>query len=187
MKKIFLVFLVLCFAAVSYAGERNVYEMFKEKPHIKVYLKEVTSETENPDIKISEFKRIFDDVHRKRIGIKFVPVESGDEADVIVTANIERYVFTKKVAPSLFGVAALVADTLAPKSSAKLVVDYKVTDPMTGKLITEFKDFTTDARRPVKNMEEGSKAFEFAAMKNINRFIYKTFCEQKTKAHHVMD
>ena len=124
MKKAILIFLAVCFAVSSYARERNLYEKFKNKPHIKVYLKEVTSEAENPNAKISEFKRIFTDTHRKRINIKFVPVDSADKADVIATVKIKSYVFTEKALPSIFGVAALAADTLAPKSSAKLVVDY---------------------------------------------------------------
>ncbi len=179
MKKILIFFLAFCFAAISYADRRNVYEMFKEKPHIKVYLKKVDSDVDDPYVKINEFKRIFEDVHRKRIKIKFVPVDSADKADVVATVKIKDYIFRKKAMPSIFGAAAVAADTLAMKSSAKLSVDYTLTDPKTGKIITEFKNFTTNARRPVKSMEDGNKAFEFAAEKNINRFIYKAFHEQK--------
>jgi len=179
MKKGLLVFLILCFSVASYADGRNVYEMFKDKPHIKVYLKEVTSDTENPYVKISEFERIFDDVHRKRIQIKFVPVESADEADVVATVKIRDYVFKERAMPSMFGIATVAAETLAMKSSAKLTVDYALTNPKTGKLITEFKNFTTEERRPVKTMADGDDAFKFAAAKNINTFIFKTFREQK--------
>ena len=187
MKKTLIVFLALCFAVSCYAGERSLYEKFKNKPHIKVCLKEVTNEVEDPNVKVNEFKSIFADTHRKRIDIKFVPVDSADKADVIVTAKIKSYVFTEKALPSIFGVATLAADTLAPKSSAKLVVDYTLTDGKTGKVLTEYGNFTTETRRPVETMKEGDKAFRFAATENVSRFIYKTFRKQKEKAHEVME
>ena len=186
MRKILLALVFLFVATGVSADNENLYYMFEDKPHIKVYLKEATSEVNDPAVSINEFKRIFDDVHRNRVNIKFMPVDSPDKADVIVTAKIVSYSMTERALPSLFGAAALVADTTSPKSSATLSVNYTIIDAETGKVLSEFDNFKTDARRRVRNMK-GAKAFEFAAEKNISRFIYRAFHKQKPKAHEVGD
>lgn len=177
-KKLFLVFLLLCFIGTSYARDTNLYEMFKDSPHIKVYLEDVANEVENTHINVDTFKDIFKEVLVKRLGIKFIPVDNASQADVVVLGKIKKYVFKEKVMPSFFGTAALVADTAAPKSAAKLVVDYKIISPKDGKTLFSYKNFTTDERRPYKDML-GEKAFTHAATKNINRFIYRAFYKQK--------
>lgn len=178
MKKIILILLLLCLTVTSYARDRNLYERFKDAPHIKVYLKEVTSGIKDPHVDINMFKRIFKKVLEKRLNIKFISVDRAAGADVIVTARIKKYVFKKKVAPSFFGTPALVADIAAPKSEARLAVDYKITSPTTGKVLWEYKDFGRTERRPRKVMTD-KKAFGYAAVKNINWFFYKAFYKER--------
>ncbi len=181
MKKILLILMIFCFAATSYANDRTLYGMHEGKPHIKIYLKEVTSNVNDKYVKVNVFKHVFKDVLRKRLNIKFVPVDSSKKADVIVTAKIEEYSFTKKALPTIIGgTSGLVADLTAPKSAGKLIVDYEIVDPATGKALSFFNNFTTDERRPRKHME-GEKAFQHAARKNINRFIYRAFHEQNRR------
>ena len=177
MKKISLVLFMLCFAMTAYAAEKNLHEMFEDYPHIKLYLKDVTNEAKDPHVKVNVFRDVARDALKERVNIKFVPVDSLDEADVVVTAKIKQYVFTEKALPSIFGAAALAADTATPKSSAKLTVDYELTSP-TGKVLMKHKDFTTEARLPVQEMR-GEKAFKHAVDKNVNRFLYRSFREQQ--------
>lgn len=180
MKKIILALLFLCIAVTSYAAEKNLYEMFKDTPKIKIYLKGVTSEAEDLYVKVKEFKNIFRDVLAKRINIEFALARNAKEADIIVTSRIKKYAFKEKVLPSFFSIPALVADTAAPKSAGILTVDYKLLSPKDGTLLLEFKDFTTVERRPIRDMI-AEKAFTHTARKNINRFIYRAFYKQRSK------
>ena len=177
MKKMGLVLLTLCFAVTAHAAERNLHKMYEDYDQIKVYLKSVWSESEDPHVKVNVFRDVCKKVLKERINIKFLPVESADEADVIVTAKIKKYAFTENALPSIFGTAALVADATAPKSSAMLTVEYEVISPK-GKMLMKHKDFTTEARLPIKEMK-GERAFEHAVYKNANRFLYRTFHEQE--------
>jgi len=177
VKRLLLLFLVLCFAATSYAAERNLFHMFEDRAHLKVYVKAVTSDIDDEHVKVKLFEKIFKDVLRKRSNLKFVPVESAKEADVMIGAKIKRYVFIEKTMPSFFGTAALVADTASPKSEAQLVVNYVIMKPKNDRVISDFENFGTSERRPIEDMK-GEKAFEHAARKNINRFIYKAFRNQ---------
>ncbi len=156
----------------------NLYEDFKYKPEIRVYLKDVTSEVEDPAVNIKLFREIFNEVLLKRLNMRFVPVNSMENADVIITALIKGYVFNEKVLPSFFSTASIVADTAAPKAAAKLVVDYKVISPVDGGVILKAKNFTTDERRPQKDMNSDN-AFAFAANKNVNRFIFRSFYKER--------
>lgn len=181
MKKLMVLFVSFLIASGAYAVQENLYETLKDKPHIKVYLKEVKNDTKDPHVKLDVFKNVFKEVMTKRINIKFIPVNNAKDADVVVTAEIKEYVFEENVLPSFFGgTAAIVADATAPKSSARLVVDYTVTDPKNGDSMLEHKKFTTEARRPVKDMQ-GEKAFIYATQKNANRFLYRSFHRQRPK------
>lgn len=178
MKKIGLIFLMVFLTGVSFAGDKNLHHMFKDAPEIRVYLAEVTSEVDSPYVKVSVFKDIFKDVLEARVDFKFIPVNSPDEADAIVKAHIEKYIFTEKVLPNMLSVWAAIADTTAPKSSAKITVDYVITKPQTGKTLHEASNFTTEERRPQADMNE-ENAFVYGAIKNINRFLYRTFRERE--------
>ncbi|MFH1594474.1 MAG: hypothetical protein ABID09_07245 [Candidatus Omnitrophota bacterium] len=180
MRAILLALISLLLVTNLYAAENNLNEMFKDMNEIKVYLREATSTIDAPDVDMVRFKEIFNDVLTKRINMSFVPVANPGDADLIIDATVKGYVFKEKVMPSIFGTAALVADTTAPKSAAKLVVDYTIYDPKDNKILATYKNFTTDARHPVKEMEDG-KAFALAATKNANRFIYRAFYEQQKR------
>ena len=181
MKKTILFFLLLTITINAYGIEKNLYHTFKDYPEIKVHFEEVISEADHPNVNIRVFEEIFNNVLPQRIGIKFVPVASGDLADVIIKANIKDHAFTEKAMPLMFSAMTLVADSTTPKSAAKLVVDYQIIDPKTGEIISEFKAFTTQERRPIKDMED-EKAFKHVATKNVNRFLYRAFYEQKKKS-----
>ena len=172
MKRIILFFLLTCFTVTSYAAEKNLYKMFKGRPDIKVYLKDVTSDTKDPKVSTGVFEKVFKDVLPERLNIEFIPVDNANQADVVVRARIKSYLFKEKVAPRFFSLAALAADTTAPKSLARLVVDYDITSPEGEKVLLSFKNFTTEERRPTKDMA-GEGGFIHAANKNINRFIYR--------------
>ena len=180
MRKIFLS-LLLCMALIPSARAANLYSRFKEKPVIKVYLEEVKSEASNPNVDISVFKDTFRKILVKRVNVNFEPVSGKSGADAVVTADIKKYKFKKSVMPMFFSLWAFIADMTAPKSSATLVVDYRVLTPEDGKLLAEFKDFTTVERRPRKHVA-GGKDFFYASAKNINRFLYRAFHKQRKKS-----
>ena len=180
MKKYILAILFLCFVTASYAVADNLYDTFKDKGEIKVYLKDVEIDVKDQDVKEKVFREVFGDVLKERLNIDFIGSRSEKDSDVVVLARIKGYIYRKKVLPSFWSTAAIVADTTAPKSAAKLSVDYKILDPQTGKIILSFKNFTTDTRRPKKEMVK-EKAFFYAAEKNINRFIYRAFYKQRKK------
>jgi len=180
MKVYVFAFLFLCVATVSYAAGDNLSEMFKETGEIKVYLKDVKIDISDPDAKEEVFREVFGDVLKKRINIEFVQARSEKDSNVVVLATISKYTYNEKVLPSFWSTAAIIADTTAPKSAAKLSVDYRILDPQTGKTLLSFKNFTTDTRRPQKDMTK-DKAFFYAAQKNINRFFYRAFYKQQKK------
>ena len=178
MKRLLLGFIFLCFAVTSQAAERNLFHMFEDGGHVKVYLKAVTSNIEDKHVKVKIFEEIFKDALRDRLHLKFVPVDSAKEADLVIAAKIKKYNFIEEAAPSFFGgTAAVVADTTAPKSEAQLVVNYVIMKPESDRVISDFENFGTTERRPREDMK-GEKAFEHAARKNANRFIYRAFRNQ---------
>jgi len=181
MKKILWLILMLSLSLPVYnLSAENIHERFKNSPHIRVYLREVTAGRDNDEIEIGLFKQVFKNELRERLNIKFMPVSNLDEADVIIDAHIKDYAFKKKAMPSFFSIPAFVADTTAPKSSASLTVDYQIIDPDDGKVLLRRKNFTTIERRPIEDMA-GEQGFIYASEKNINRFIYRSFHEQKRR------
>lgn len=180
MRKIAIVLITVFFALTAHAAEKNLYSKFKGNSRIRVYLGEVTIEAKDAYVNVNVFRSVFDDVLKKRLNIEFVPVRDIADADVVVTARIKDYTFSKSVLPSFFGAGALVADATAPKSAAKLIVDYKVLKPKSKGVLLVYDSFITDERRPVEHMT-GEKAFRHAAAKNINRFLYRAFYKQRKR------
>ena len=171
---------MLCLTQTVYAARENLYLTFKDNKEIKIYLEEVTDAEKNPEVSLKEFTVIFAKALSERMEKKFYFVDRAADADVLVSVNIRQYVYDEKVMPSVLSAAALAADVMTPKSSAKLVVDYKVVKASSGEVLLEYKKFTTVERPPAEDIT-AQKAFVFAADKSINRFLYRTFDKQKKK------
>ncbi len=179
MKKILLLFVLVSLATSLYASQNNLYEMFEDYYEIKIFLKDVINETENPDAKTNVFRDVFKDVVNKRINIKFIPVDREENADVIVNSKIKDYIFTEdpfplRAVPIVMMPFVAMADTAEPKSSGKLVVDYEVRRPKDNKILFSYKHLATDKRKPKEKMTE-DVAYTCALWENINRFIFKAF------------
>jgi hypothetical protein len=179
MREIPLLFILLSVATVGYAARGNLYEMFNDYSEIKVFLKDVIDETGDPRVETEVFREVFEDVITSRINIKFMPVDSREDADVIINTRIKDYSFTKRAlpiraAPLFINAVTLVADTAEPKSAAKLVVDYEIRRSEDNKALFSYKNLTTEARKPQQDMKE-EMGFIYAAKENINRFIFRAF------------
>jgi len=180
MKKLCLFLILVCIYQTAYARTGNLYYKFKDYPEIKVYLDKVGDESDNPKVVRETFRKVFKEVIEKRIEIKFVYVDNKKNADVIVKAKIESHIFTKNALPAVTGVFALAADATAPKSEGMFVVDYEIYAPGNDKQLLFYDNFTTSARRPRKDME-GEMGYRNAVRKNVNRFVYTAFYEQKQR------
>ena len=181
MKRIiFLFFILTCLTTTLYAYDNNLYEIFKDYQKIKVFLKEVTDRTGNPQIETDIFKRVFGETIENRKNITFINVNDEKNADVIVATKIKNYIFTERALPSFMSIWAFTADTTAPKSSAKIVVDYEIINPADNRVLLSYKNFTTDARKPIEQMK-GEMGFSNAVAKNVDRFIYRAFYRQRDK------
>ena len=151
MKK-FLVFCVILACAVTAAAEENLYNIFKDKSEAKVFLKDVT----------------------------LVPVDNKNASDVVINAKIKKYTFTKNAMPRPFGAATLVADALSAKSSGAITVDYQVRKPSKDSLLLGYKNFSTETRRPQKDME-GERGYTYTVLKNTDTFVHKALCKPHAK------
>lgn len=180
MKTIITIVLVMLLTMPCFAANKNLYEMFKGQDEIKVYLKNVETDVSQISVDTGVYREVFKEVLAKRVNKDFTLVRWAKDADVVVAARIKKYIFKDKVMPRFFSTYSLVADATAPKSSGKAVVDYKVYDPAEKKLLMEFKNFTTEERRPRVDMV-GDASFRYTMEKNINRFIYRTFSKQNKK------
>ena len=180
MKKTFMFFILICCAINTYAMEDNLYEKFKDHREIKIYLEDVINEAKDPAVLADVFRKIFRETIEKRKGIRFVYSDDVKNADVAVTIRIKNYVFTANAMPMMFSSATLVADSLSPKSSGKLVVDYEVRGASDGKQLLSYKGFATDERRPKEDMKQDA-GFINSVSKNVNRFIYKAFYKPKNR------
>lgn len=178
MKKILIFFIFISLSTTSLAKDKNLYETFKEYPEIKIYLQDIKNKTGNPKVKPEIFREIFEKTMGERLTVKFLCVNAPEKADIAIDATIKRFDFKEKALPSFFSVAALAADMTAPKSAAKLIVDYELSKPDTGKAVFVLKNFTTDARKPIEDMK-GDMAYFAAVEKNVNRFLYRAFYKQK--------
>ena len=172
----------LCYAA-SHTKDKNLHHMIHRKPEIKLYLGEVKCEAKDERAEAEAFKKVFSEVLPTRVTHKYVIVKSASEADFVIEAIIDKYSFIERAIPSpLGGTGALVADTLAPKSSANITVDYRILDGKTGKLVSHFENFATEARMPIKDMEAG-KGYEEAVEKNIERLLNRAFRKPRRRDH----
>lgn len=185
MKKILLFLILIFFTTSLYASRDNLYEMFKDYPEIKVFLKDVIDETENPDVKTDVFRDVFEDVIKRRINIKFIPVVKEEDADVIVNSTIKEYTYTKdplpiRAVPLVMMPFVAIADIVEPKSAAKLVVDYEIRRPEDNKTIFSYKKLTTEARKPQEDMK-GEMGYIYGLRENINRFIFRAFYKRGRK------
>lgn len=184
MRRILLFCLAMLIAGDSYAAG-NLYEKFKDYDVIKVCLKDVTDESGNASVKLEAFKAAFGDALDERVGMAFKQVSSLQEADVAVSCKINRYEFDEdpiplRPAPWFINAVAVVADTVEPKSAAKIVVTYEITDPSRGKKLFDYKKMTTEVRKPKAEMK-GDEAYRYAAKENIDTFVYRAFYKQKNK------
>ncbi|NQT23604.1 MAG: hypothetical protein HQ579_09250 [Candidatus Omnitrophica bacterium] len=178
IKKILITLILLSLAVTSHARIANLYHRYGDFPEIKVYLEKVIDESNNKDVEIDLFKQVFKEVIENRKNIKFVYVTNKKEADAIVRVKIKSHMFTQNALPSFTSTFALVADATAPKSSGKIVVDYEVYAPGKEGPILVYEDFTTEARRP-RIMITGNKGYAYAVRRNVNKFIYEAFYEQR--------
>jgi len=167
-------------AACNVFADTNLNKMFKNKKVVKVFLSNVVNETGKPDASIEVFKKAFADELASRKNMKFEAAATQADADVVVDAKIKSFEFKARVLPRFMGVESLAADMTAPKSYAKLVVDYTITSVKTGKELAMFKNFTTEELRPVKHME-GEKGYFWGISLNIKRFVYRAFYPVKDR------
>jgi len=180
VKKLVCAFVAALLLFSGPAWGKNLYELFKDKPIINVYLNKVENLTGEDNFNESEFKKIFGEALRKRINIQFSLVDKKEDADVVIDALVKDYVFREKVLPRMFSVASLAADTATPKSLTKLVVDYNIFDQEEGKLLMSFANFTTEERFPVQFMQ-GENAPIASLKGNVDRFVYRAFYKEKDK------
>jgi len=179
MKKIFLLFilLVLMCGTVAYAG--NLYAKFKDYDKIRVFLKDIRNESGDKRVDIDGFRRVFKEVLEGRKNVSFVSVNNKSDADVIMTVNVKGYMFKEKVLPRFFSAYSLAADATAPKNLAKIIVDYTINDS-SGNELTSFNNFTTEERLPRKK-SNGDEAYLAVVRKNVNRLLFRTFYEQRSR------
>ena len=180
MRKMCLCVLMLCFVCSTIADAGNLYKRFGKSKEIHVFLESAEDISGHNDVVIDEYKKVFADVLKSRINMKFVPVGSRDKADVVVSAQIKKYYFKEKVMPRLFSAYALTADMTTPKNLAKITVGYKVMDPSTGKVLWSDNNFVTEERMPRAKVDE-KMAYADVVSKNVNRFIYRAFYRQNKK------
>lgn len=173
VRKIVLCFLII--AGIAFSAEaRDHLKKFRDRDEIKVYLKDVVNKTKSDLVSPEAFRKVFDAAMAARVKVKFEVVGSEAEADVVIDAAVKTYVFKAKVMPRFYSTYALVADATAPKSFAKVIVDYKVYEARTGKKLLEFPNFTTEERLPVDMMAETGPG-NAALKKSIDRFVFKAF------------
>jgi hypothetical protein len=180
MKKLVLVLVLAFLATTVYAKENNLYEIFKKCSPIKVFLKEVANEAANPVVNTELFAAGFKDTLRERKELSFLPVDNEAEADVTILATIKDFGFTEEALPLVISPLLIAADVINPKSSARLVVDYEIVDPKDGKVLADYKNFLTYARRPREGMTE-EIAYKYAIGENARRLILRTFYEPVKK------
>lgn len=166
----------------SMAYSENLHRRFKDSPLVKVFLKDVRDDSGNPAVSVEDYRRIFRETLDDRVNMKFRAVDSDAEADVVVEADIKSYAFSEKPLPRFYSAYAVVADVTAPKSSGKIVVDYRVKEPSSGKMLLHFRSFTTEQSMPMKDME-GPSGFVNTAGESIDRFIYRAFYPAKRRPH----
>ena len=181
MKKIS--FLIIAFVSLmvfsAFASEDNLHHLFKDYSVIKIYLNNVEiTASHDGEVNEKDFREVFKEMAEKRINIKFEPVDTADQADVVVNAHIEEYVYRKRVLPRVTSLWALIADGTRPKSMGKLRIDYEITCPNHNNHKVARENFITEERLPVEDMYK-EIAFIHSARRNVNRFLYRTFYEQK--------
>ena len=176
MKKLILVLVLAALATTVCAREDNLYEMFRKCSPIKVFLKEVANEAANPAVSTELFAAGFKDTLRERKELSFLPVDNEAEADVTILVTIKEFVFTEEALPLVISPLLIAADVVNPKSSARLVADYEIVDPKSGKVLADYKNFLTYARRPRKDMTE-AKSYKYAIGENARRLILRAFYE----------
>jgi len=180
MRKMCLCVMLLCFFCAIIADAGNLYGTFGKAKEIRVFLETAEDISGNKDVVVDEYKKIFTEVLEGRINMKFVTVDSKDKADVVVSAQIKKYLYKEKVMPRMFSAYSLTADMTAPKSMAKITVAYKVMDPSTGKVLWKDKNFVTEERLPRAKIDE-KIAYAGVVRKNVNRFVYRAFYKQNKK------
>ena len=176
-------FLSVVVAAVMFTGHvsaENLHDVFKDSTEIKVFLKSVANESGLPDVKVDQFKKAFKDALTDRLNVQFMAVQSEKEADIVVEANIVDYVYKNKVMPRFYSAYSLVADVSAPKNYAKIVVDYKVLEPVSGKKLLHYKRFTTEEQMPRDTMDE-DMTFVGVSRKNADRFLFRAFYKKRSE------
>jgi hypothetical protein len=107
-------------------------------------------------------------------------VNDEKSADAVINAKIKKYAFVEKAFPMFLSTSALAADTMSPKSSGTVVVDYEVRSPSGEKVLLAFKNFSTEERRPRQDMK-GEMGYTYSIGKNIDRFIFRAFYPPKAK------
>jgi hypothetical protein len=122
----------------AFAEDGTIGHLFKDKPAVKVYVKDVSNESGSTNITAEAFKSILEESLANRKAMTFRIVSDPAESDIRISAVIKKFQYLKKgpFKPSI-GIQTTLLDAAATMTEnyAEMAVGFIVTDTKNDKVL----------------------------------------------------
>jgi hypothetical protein len=179
LKRVSALVMVLFFISSfqAFAKEETIGHLFKGKPDVKIYIKEVTNESGSSQITPEAFKSILEKSLLARKAMTFRIVNTIAESDIQISAVIKKFQYLKRgpFKPSI-GLETTLLDAAATMTEnyVEMVADYIVTDTKTAVVL--WKDEIDDY---IKHIMTPEHSVMLICDKLSRAFIWKCFGKAK--------
>ncbi|MFH1867492.1 MAG: hypothetical protein ABH843_00850 [Candidatus Omnitrophota bacterium] len=147
----------------------NLYNTFRKKNVVKVFLPDITNLSDSKDVNIDDLKEKLKDILDNRESINFEVTENNEEADIIIDCDVTKYHWkADDPIDMIVGTAAIAYDALTSENYAYMEAMLTVSDVKTKKQLWE-KRLKIDLTRKNMSMEESLPLINERAVKIFMR------------------
>lgn len=175
VKRISVMVMVMSFlcAGCLFAGDGTIGHLFKGKPEVKVYIKEVVNDSGSQYVSAGAFKTVLEEAFVNRKAMIFRLVSEPSDSDIQVSAIIKKFQYLKRgpFKPSI-GIETTLLDVAATMTEnyAEMAVDFTVV--ATNGATVLWKDSVEDYEKKLMKPERG---FTLISDKVSREFLWYCF------------
>ena len=130
MKKFYSIVMLFVFSsAICLASQETLYEIFKSKKQVSVFIGDLTDSTKAHEVNVADLKTKLESEFTNRKSIHFKVVTSKQEADIVVEGAVKDF-FWAPTDPvdMIMGVGMVAMDAINQEPYARMEADLKIVD-----------------------------------------------------------
>lgn len=115
----------------------NLYEFVMDKQAVNVKIHQFSVAMECKEIDAAKLADAFKEALRKRVSVKFNIVEDPKDADLVVSGDVDSFVYSEKDPIDILIPIGLVIDLLTTQNYARMIFNVSVYSPAEDKIVWE--------------------------------------------------